>query len=272
MSKLSKIGWTGPTWNPFIGCRKVTAMCDNCYMFRIVERWGGNPTQVKRSKSATFNKPLTTKQPSVFFTSSLTDIFHPDIDPYRKEIWDIIEKCPHHIFQILTKRPGRIKDHLPKDWYYNSEKWKHVWLGTSIGGDVTDKIMVEKLCENDASVLFLSCEPLIGHIEDALLTFISAPSSGAKWVIIGGESGNGKIPNDPEVKYKYRESEIEYFKTAINVCDFFGVPVFVKQLGKDLAKRLGAKTPNGADLEDLPYDLQVRQFPIDLSNYICNNI
>lgn len=271
MNEMTKIGWTGVTYNVATGCSHVNSLCDNCYMFRSVERWGGTPTNVIRTKTPTFNKPLKLKEPTVIFLASMTDFFHPQIDSYRKEVWDIIEKTPQHIYQILTKRPGRIKKCLPPDWESNPEKWKHVWLGTSIGGDIYDSTMVEKLCENTASVLFLSVEPLIASAEKAVLEFIQFETDCDKWVIVGGESGYGKVANDPNVKYKYRECELEWIEEVVNACEYFGLPVFVKQLGKHLARQLGC-AENGSNWDDLPENIRVRKFPIDVSNYVCNSI
>ena len=264
------IGWTGKTWNPFLGCDKVNSLCKYCYMFRNETKYGNIPTNIRKTKN--MDKPLRELTPTVYFTSSMSDIFHPAIDKDREEIWNVIANSPQHIFQILTKRPGRIKKHLPKDWYSNPQKWAHVWLGTSIGGDVTDRIMVSKLMENYASVLFLSVEPLIGSAEKAVEDFIAYPSFAEKWVIVGGESGNGTIPNDPNVAYGYRECTIEWIKEIVNICEWFAVPVFVKQLGSHLAKKMRCKTPTGTELNEMPESIRVRRFPIDLGKYICNSL
>ena len=80
-----------------------------------VEKYGYDAKAVIRTKTV-FNMPLKLKEPSLIFTSSLTDFFHEEIDSYRDEAWEIIRKCPQHTFQILTKRPERINEHLPKDW------------------------------------------------------------------------------------------------------------------------------------------------------------
>lgn len=265
------IGWTGATWNPAVGCTHVNSLCDNCYMFRNEERYGRDGNSLRKTKGKAFNKPLRQKEPTVYFLASMTDFFHPFLDSFRNEVWDIIAKTPQHIYQILTKRPGRIAKHLPKDWNSNPDKWKHVWLGTSIGGDNADAIMVEKLMQNTASVFFLSIEPIIGSVQAPLLNFIAAETNADKWVIVGGESGHGKITNDPDVKYKYRHCELDWFLEVVYACNHFGLPVFVKQLGKHLAKELECTTPNGTLLEEMPEPLRQRDMPIDVSGYICNS-
>jgi len=111
MGQNSSIQWTHSSWNPWTGCRKVSSGCKFCYMMRDKEIYGKDGTIVVRSKT-TFNDPLKWKEPKLVFTSSWTDFFIEEGDQWRDEAWAIIKKCPHHIFQILTKRPERINDHL----------------------------------------------------------------------------------------------------------------------------------------------------------------
>src|SRR4051812_32855469 len=116
MSEKSAIQWTDATWNIARGCTKVDEDCKYCYMYRdSFDSSRYNPLEVIRTKTV-FNLPLKLKEPSKIFTCSLTDFFHESIDSYRNEAWDIIRKCPQHTFQILTKRPERIIDHLPEYW------------------------------------------------------------------------------------------------------------------------------------------------------------
>lgn len=142
MGVISTIQWTDSTWNVAVGCTKVSPGCKNCYMMRDFEgRFGRADVNgtVTRTKPATFNAPLKWQKqglrcidgrPLKVFTSSLTDIFHPAIDSYRHEIWDIIKQCPGLVFQILTKRSERILECLPPDW--GPDNYSHVWLGVSV--------------------------------------------------------------------------------------------------------------------------------------------
>ncbi|PMD94859.1 hypothetical protein BWI97_15795 [Siphonobacter sp. BAB-5405] len=108
MATNSKIQWATATWNVARGCTKVDEDCKYCYMYReSFNETRYQPKEVVRTKSV-FNLPLRLKEPSLIFTSSLTDFFHPDIDTYRWEAFQIIAQCPQHTFQILTKRPERI--------------------------------------------------------------------------------------------------------------------------------------------------------------------
>lgn len=260
MSKDTKIQWTDATWNIARGCSKVDEDCKFCYMYR--ESLNGTryePKKVVRTKTV-FNLPLKLKEPSKIFTSSLTDFFHEDIDSYRNEAWDIIRKCPHHTFQILTKRPERIVEHLPDDW--GSYGYKNVWLGTSVGHNDGKERVYKLLGSIKSSPCFLSAEPLHGPIDlsdvlrgDAWLHADRPMWQSLSWVIVGGESGN------ENGKYRYRECKIEWIESIVEQCKAAGIPVFVKQLGTHLAKQLKLSDRHGGIMEEWPSHLQIREFP-----------
>lgn len=246
MSTTTKIQWTDATWNIARGCTKVDEDCKYCYMYReSLNNTRYNPLKVVRTKTV-FNLPLKLKEPSRIFTSSLTDFFHEECDAFRDEAWDIIRKCPQHTFQILTKRPERIIDHLPSDW---NNGWKNVWLGTSVGHQ--DGISrLDALLNVPTKTRFLSAEPLHGGLiltGDQLVNL--------NWVIIGGESGN------ESGKYRYRECSTYWINGLINQCAMWQVPVFVKQMGTHLSKVLGLKHRHGGDINEWPEIFKVRQFP-----------
>lgn len=257
MGNKSAIQWTDATWNIARGCTKVDEDCKFCYMYRdSMSETRYNPRDIIRTKTV-FNLPLKLKEPSRIFTSSLTDFFHPEIDSYRHEAWDIIRRCPQHTFQILTKRPERINQHLPEDW---GDGWANVWLGTSVGSDKSIQ-RIRDLCEVEAVVRFLSLEPLHGPIDPKLLTknimgidWFMLPA--IDWVIVGGESGN------ENGKYRYRPCEITWIEKIVTDCQKNDVPVFVKQLGTHLAKTMGLKDRHGGNIEEWPEHLQIRQFPL----------
>lgn len=264
MGQTSKIQWTDATWNIAVGCTKVDEDCKFCYMYReSLKEKRYNPKVVRKTTSV-FKMPLRLKQPSKIFTSSLTDVFHESIDEFRDEMWDIIRQCPQHTFQILTKRPERIADHLPKDWGENG--WKNVWFGTSIGGNQGMERLFHLLTvRNKVHILFLSLEPLheqllIGSARFKIidheqkfnaLNFID-------WVIVGGESGN------ENGMYRYRPCDIKWIESVVEDCKKFKIPVFVKQLGTHLAKELKLSDRHGGDISEWPQHLQIRQFPSSL--------
>jgi protein gp37 len=205
-----------------------------------------NPLNVVRTKTV-FNLPLRLKEPSKIFTSSLTDFFHEEIDSYRHEAWDIIRQCPQHTFQILTKRPERIMDHVPDDW---GDGWDNVWMGTSVGSQKAVK-RIDHLESVKAKTKFISFEPLHERIERDFVGMID-------WVIIGGESGN------ETGKYRYRPCELEWIENIIEGYrdnPISNTAIFVKQLGTHLAKSMGLKDRHGGNINEWPEHLKIREFP-----------
>jgi protein gp37 len=250
----SKIQWTGPTWNPWHGCQKVSAGCKFCYMFRDKERYGQKPTLVMQSKTK-FNDPLKWKEPQLIFTCSWSDWFIEEADAWRPEAWEIIKNTPQHTYQILTKRPERIKDCLPPDW---GDGYPNVWLGVSVESN-EEKQRLKILSEIPARIRFISAEPLIGEldledIEDVIATTYH-------WLIIGGESGNNTG------KYRFRECELQWVENLINQGKSLGLDVFVKQLGTHLGQIMKMKDRYGGNINEWPLELRVRQFPEDVSRY-----
>jgi protein gp37 len=247
----SAIQWTDHTWNIARGCTKVDEDCLYCYMYRqSLNGTRYEPKQVTRTKTV-FNLPLKVKEPSKFFTSSLTDWAHVKIDPYRHEMWDIIRACPHHTFQLLTKRPERLHEVLPLDWGMG---YKNVWLGTSVGNDKAIE-RIEELCRHEAVVRFLSLEPLWTKLDDIIPIDWADGSPCINWVIVGGESGNDNG------QYRYRECKIEWIESIIQQCRDARVPVFVKQLGTHLAKQLKLSDRHGGNIEEWPERLRMREMP-----------
>lgn len=264
MATSSKIQWTDATWNIARGCTKVDADCKFCYMYRdSLKGTRYNPKGVQRTKTV-FDLPLKLKDPSRIFASSLTDFFHPEIDSYRDEAWEIIRKCPQHTFQILTKRPERIKDHLPDDW---GSGYPNVWLGTSIGSQAAIQRVRDLIDAPPAMIKFLSVEPLHDEVSlwDTYFPYRLIRHVPVKdrtrlidlldWVIIGGESGN------ENGKYRYRPCEMGWILKIIEECNLRKKPVFVKQLGTHLSKEVGLKDRHGGDMDEWPEDVRVREFP-----------
>ena len=273
MGENSKIAWTDVTWNIATGCSKVDEDCKFCYMYReSKEGEKYSPSIVTRTKKA-FNLPLRLKSPSKVFACSLTDFFHEGCDAYRAEAWEIIKKCPQHIFQILTKRPERIKDCLPVDW---GTVYENVWMGTSVGNQKSIH-RIGQLMQVPAKIRFLSIEPMHGEIdlEYPIDIYPDGPPMccsghqcgcmgqpteppigwGLNWIIVGGESGN------ETGKYRYRPCKQEWIENIVNFGKSYNIPIFVKQMGTHLAKELGMVDKTGSDFEEFPESLKVREFP-----------
>lgn len=255
------IQWTDVTWNPATGCTKVSEGCKFCYMMRdLGGRFGKDVNgTVTRTKPGTFRKPLQWQSngvrasdgsPLKVFTSSLTDIFHPAIDEYRNEIWDIIRKCPDLVFQILTKRPERIKEHLPADWGLG---WKNVWMGCTIENQENLVKRIAALNTVPARNRFVSFEPLLGPIN--LHPALGNTGMSIDWAIIGGESGNETGP------WGYRPMKLSWVEELLEQLGRYGVAPFVKQMGTHLQKEMDLKTRHGGNISEWPQSIQVRELP-----------
>lgn len=216
MSISSAIEWTESTWNPWMGCNKVSPGCAHCYMFREQSRYGQDPEVVRRSKT-TFRAPLKWKEPRRIFTCSWSDWFHPAADAWRDDAWDVIRDTPQHTYQILTKRPEFIAEHLPPDWH---DGYPNVWLGVSVESQRWVE-RLERLAQVPAAVRFVSAEPLLGPVDLGSLPY--------DWVIAGGESG-------PDA----RPTELDWLRSLRDQCAARHVPFFLKQLGGWPDKRGGA--------------------------------
>lgn len=238
----SNIQWTDYTWNPWQGCRKVSAGCKNCYMFRDKKRFGQNPEEVKRSAPATFNKPLSIHFPAKIFTCSWSDFFISKADPWRDEAWDIIRQTPHLTYQILTKRPERVLNCLPYFW----EELKNVWLGVT----VEEQKHLERIipiAKASPSVLFISVEPMLEPLNIfyglngvVKKNRINSAHRAINWVICGGESGAG-----------HRELDTLWAESLKYQCRMSRIPFFMKQMS-GVTKQQCGKIP--------PY-LMTREFP-----------
>jgi protein gp37 len=134
MSESTDISWTDATINFWQGCRKISPGCKFCYMFRDKEtRFGQDGNVIAKVSDRTINKTLKAlTKPSKIFTCSWSDFFIKEADEWRDDAWKIIRDNPQHQWQILTKRPENIENHLPKNWGYGYE---NVWLGVSIEDD-----------------------------------------------------------------------------------------------------------------------------------------
>lgn len=189
----TKIAWTDETWNPIHGCSRVSAGCDNCYAERLsYERYGWTDepwTAIHAAENVTLKPkrlepggdghPSAYNEPKRIFVNSMSDVFHAEVPAeFIEEMFAVMRNYPEHVFQILTKRPGRAAD-MTLQWPPN------VWMGTSVEDErVLDRLNLLRDC--DAETLFASFEPLIGPVAEGA---DELDLSGYDWVIVGGESG-----------------------------------------------------------------------------------
>ena len=139
-------------------------------MFRDLKRYGRDGSIVVRSKPPTFNLPLKRTRanepalPAGFkvFTCSWSDWWHERADAWRNDAWENVRQRPDLIFQLVTKRPERIADHLPKDW---GDGWPNVWLIVTAENQEWANRRVDYLMDVPAVVRGLSIEPLLGPME-----------------------------------------------------------------------------------------------------------
>jgi protein gp37 len=194
----TNIAYVTKSWNPWQGCRKVSAGCDHCYMYTERRRYGLDPVTVVRSKT-TFADPLKKwREPERILTCSWTDWFIADADPWRPEAWDIVRQTPRHTYLVLTKRPRRIRRCLPADW---GAGWSHVWLGTSVETMAMARKRLPVLQRTPAAVRWLSIEPLLEPLDMAALDL-----HGIDFLVVGGESGAGYRPMPHEWVWPIRDA------------------------------------------------------------------
>jgi protein gp37 len=275
MSENSKIEWTEATWSPTTGCDKVSPGCGlsrfdgdaagGCYAMAMAKRLkamgqakyqnDGDPRTSGPGFGLTIHPdtltiPLRWRKPRRVFVDSMSDLGHARVPrEFLIQVWAVMAQAQQHTFQVLTKRPERLrrfladecrceKGHAPgihlrsdMDWagtphsptyvpgvvgreVYHEREWPlpNVWVGTSIELDRYCR-RADDLRETPAAVRFLSLEPLLGPLPSLDLT-------GIDWVIVGGESGSGARPMLPAWPRQIRDQ-----------CTEAGIPFFFKQWG-----------------------------------------
>jgi protein gp37 len=230
MSISSKIEWTQATWNPTTGCTKTSLGCQNCYaetLFRRFESQWGRFSEVRLHRERLV-LPEKRRVPTVFFVNSMSDLFHESVpDAFIEEVFRVMNACPHHIFQILTKRPERLEQIGKKlNWTPN------IWLGVTIESKEYVR-RADHLRHVPAKVRFVSFEPLLGSIQKVNLKSVD-------WIIVGGESGR-------KPRAMQREWVVQLHRKARQN----GIPFFFKQWGGTNKKKAGAAL-DGREYRQMP--------------------
>lgn len=250
---MTTIEWTEATWNPTVGCSRVSTGCDGCYAIGVAHR-AMQPAHegltIKRPGERTdwtgevrclperLDVPLRRRKPTMYFVDSMSDLFHPGVpDSFIEAVLSVMTIAKQHTFQILTKRPARSAAVLSRtSWDLNGDvhlgrftldelglvgspyydvavNLPNVWWGTSIEANHY-VFRANHVRATPAAVRFLSLEPLLGPLPRLDLT-------GIDWVIVGGESGPGARPMHPDWVRDIRDR-----------CVAAGVPFFFKQWGQ----------------------------------------
>lgn len=222
------------TWNPVVGCVKISQGCKHCYAERMAKRLKamGSPRYPDGFKPTLHedlvDQPKRWKKPRTVFVNSMSDLFQDSVpDDFIARVFDTMAACPQHTFQILTKRSDRLANfgqRLP--WPAN------VWMGVSVENvKVLDRI--DDLRSVPAKVRFLSCEPLIGPLGVLDL-------AGIHWVIVGGESGP-----------KARPMREAWAQDIRDQCEDQRVAFFFKQWGGVRKEKFGREL-NGRTYDAMP--------------------
>jgi len=250
MGQKSTIEWTESTWNPVVGCTKVSTGCEHCYAETMSNRLAGmarkhSDDSNRRShymhviKNGKWNNkiriipealddPLRWREPRQVFVNSMSDLFHKQVPlDFIKQVFGVMNHCQRHTFQILTKRPEIAAE------YASQLTWTpNIWMGTSVENEsVTSRI--DELRKIKARVRFLSLEPLLGPLNNLNL-------NGIHWVIVGGESGAGARP-----------MQSEWVRDIRDKCIKERVPYFMKQWGGRNKKKTG-RLLDGREWNEMP--------------------
>lgn len=238
MGAVSKIEWTDSTWSPVTGCTKVSEGCDHCYAETIAHRFAGTKAYPNgfdvTLRPERLDQPLRWKRPRKVFVNSMSDLFHKDVpDDYIARVFAVMALAPQHTFQVLTKRPGRMRSLLSSEQFESAVflategrfegcfPWPlpNVWLGTSVENQKWADVRIPLLLDTPAAIRFLSCEPLLGPID--LFAWNIDRGMRVDWVIVGGESGPHARPMHPDWARQLRDD-----------CLTAGIPFHFKQWGE----------------------------------------
>lgn len=237
----TKIEWTDKTWNPITGCSKLSSGCVHCYAETMSRRLKAMGLDKYRNgfdvtlHPEDLEMPLRWKKGHNIFVCSMSDLFHKDVPfEFVDKVIDVIQRTPQHRYQLLTKRAERMAE------YFSQHVVPvNVWLGVTVECQIS-RYRIDLLKQVDASIRFLSCEPLLEDLGDLDL-------QGVDWVIVGGESGSQARP--------MKEEWVMSLKKQVEDA---GAAFFFKQWGtwgSDGVKRnkwLNGKKLNGEVVQEMP--------------------
>lgn len=239
--KTTKIEWTDKTWNPVTGCTKHSTGCLHCYAETMSRRLKAMGLEKYKNgfhvtlHEENLDEPKQWMKSHNIFVCSMSDLFHEDVpDSFIEKVLQTIQETPQHRYQILTKRAERMAS-----YFHVHPIPRNVWLGVTVEA-FNVKYRIDYLRRLDASVKFLSCEPLVNDLRELNLSNID-------WVIVGGESG-------PQA----RPMEEDWVMNIQRQVEQYGAAFFFKQWGtwgSDGIKRnkhANGKLLNGKVIQQMP--------------------
>ncbi|MCL2711116.1 MAG: phage Gp37/Gp68 family protein [Planctomycetaceae bacterium] len=241
---MTKIAWTDATWNPVTGCTPISPGCANCYAAAMVPRLQTmNPKTAEKYRNG-FNvtlhpdelkKPLAWKKPKMIFVCSMGDLFHEKV-PFHfiDKVMNVIDLTPQHTYQILTKRPGRMR------LFFFNRYWElgNMWLGVTVCNQEEADRNIPALLDIDIPAdgcrRFVSIEPMLTAIN--ISQYLPGYASDwVDWIIVGGETGANARPMDAD-----------WARTIRDQCRYSKTPFFFKQM---------------SGRQPMPEDLNIKEFP-----------
>lgn len=261
MAETTGISWCDGTFNPWLGCNKISPGCDHCYAevstpartMKII--WGVQETR-KRTSASNWHLPVRWKnlhdqffaqhgRRRRVFCASLADVFDNRVDPqWRDDLWNLVRATPNLDWLILTKRIGNVVSMLPSDW---GDGYVNVWLGISVVNQGEADRDIPKLLATSAKIRWLSMEPLLGPVT---LEEVFSPANDIRssknaveqinWVVVGGESGT-----------QARPMHMDWVDTLHVQCTDFNVRFFFKQWGGASKDKGGCKLA-GIEVKEWP--------------------
>lgn len=262
MAEVTKISWAHSTFNPWIGCTKISPGCDNCYaeardqrhLLGGVGHWGpGVPRHL--TGKAYWREPLKWNEkaarsgkPWRVFCASQADVFDNEVDPeWREALFRLIKATPHLTWLLLTKRIGNVAAMLPADW---GDGYANVWLGITVVTQEEYFRDVPKLQRIPSRIKWLSIEPQLERIDiqiDRIPAF--------HWVVCGGESAQ-------RGQYS-RTFELGWARSLRWQCKAVGIRFFFKQTGTRVTDQFKPypHSGKGDDPAEWPEELRVQEFP-----------
>lgn len=232
----TEIRWTTLTWNPMSGCASVSPGCEHCYARQLAEQKRGTlafpdgfDLTIREHK---LSEPWKVKTPSLIFVNSMSDLFWEKVtDSYRDRIVNVIESCPQHQFQVLTKRHENLlrysrRRKLPPNF----------WAGVTVEDQTRAVQRIPFLVQVDVPVRFISVEPALSLVD------ISPWAKQLQWAIWGGESGchlmdpkvravRGMADRDAHGKWSPRMDRADWPRAIRDTCVANDVAFFFKQWG-----------------------------------------